>query len=550
VRLDMRRNRSCLVALVIGSLSACSGSDGDEAGGARGSGGQSVVSRGGGSAALTGGASTAIGRGGSSPGLSSTGSQSNAGGRSGAGSSGGLGGSGAMGGANPVGGARTLGSWGANDAGGKFSAGAQSQIGGSSARTSSGSVSAGGAVLGGATARGGSANAGDPAQAGGTENSGGARPAGGGPGMGGSSAGGRGGAPPGNAGSSGGGSAVAGNSFRATFYIGADITDQETASESTRASLLSLLKSHGFNYIRLRTFVDPKASDGYDKTNGYDDVAHTVAFGKQIKDAGMGLLVDFHYSDNWADPGKQCVPVAWQSYTTIAELATALHDYTADALTKLVAGGARPDMVQIGNEITPGMLLHRCDGGGQPTGDNPVTGSSSNWANLGALLKAGVQGVKDVDPGISISFHIDRCGDKPTETSGAALQTSITWLTNAAKYVTPDAFGESCYQRYQGDPNSASSTKAGWANTFGELAKKFPNIKLFAAEYGPMQREINDVLYAIPNHQGIGTFNWEPTTQGDWNTGHDLLRRSGSTYTAQPDLALYDQMKVDFASRL
>ena len=72
------------------------------------------------------------------------------------------------------------------------------------------------------------------------------------------------------------------------------------------------MKSHGFNYIRLRTFVDPRASDGYDKNNGYDDIAHTIDFGKQIKDAGMGLLVDFHYSDNWADPGKQCVPVAWQ----------------------------------------------------------------------------------------------------------------------------------------------------------------------------------------------------------------------------------------------
>ena len=65
-----------------------------------------------------------------------------------------------------------------------------------------------------------------------------------------------------------------------------------------------------------------------------------------------------------------------------------------------------------------------------------------------------------------------------------------------------------------------------------------------------MQREINDVLYALPENQGIGTFNWEPTTRGDWNTGHDLLRRSGTTYAEQPDLALYDSMKVDYASRL
>lgn len=335
-----------------------------------------------------------------------------------------------------------------------------------------------------------------------------------------------------------------------TYWLGADVTDQESASEQTRASLLTLMKSHGFNAVRLRTFVDPRAADGYDKVNGYADLAHTIAFGKQIKSAGMGLLIDFHYSDNWADPGKQCVPVAWQRYRSIGELASALHDYTKDAIRKLVAGGARPDMVQIGNEITPGMLIHRCDAQGLPRGTNPVSGSVSNWANLGALLKAGVAGVREVDPKIQVAFHIDRCGDKPSDTKGAALQFSIDWLSKALRYATPDAFGESCYQRYQGDPSSASKTKAGWKSTFEGLARKFPSIKLFAAEYGPMQREVNDVVFGLANRQGIGTFNWEPTTQGDWNRGHDLLRRSGGGYRAQPDLALYDQMKRDYASRL
>ena len=124
------------------------------------------------------------------------------------------------------------------------------------------------------------------------------------------------------------------------------------------------MKANGFNFVRLRTFVDPKASDGYDKTNGYDDITHTVAFGKLVKAAGMGLLVDFHMSDNWADPGKQCMPVAWQGYTNITDLSTALQTTCKSSITALVAGGARPDMVQIGNETTPGMLLHICDSGG------------------------------------------------------------------------------------------------------------------------------------------------------------------------------------------
>ena len=451
-------------------------------------------------------------------------------------------------------GAMTSGSGGAGSGGVSGSGGFATATGG--ARASSGGTSGSGGVSasgGGAPASGG-ASSGGTIGSGGTVGSGGAvggggRGAAGGtagrPGATGGAATG-GGSPSGGAPGAGGGSA-----FRASYFIGADITDQEPASDAARADLLSQMKAHGFNFIRLRTFVDPKAADGYDKTNGYDDITHTVAFGKTIKAAGMGLLVDFHYSDNWADPGKQCVPVAWQSLTTIADLAAAVHDYTKDAIMQLVAGGARPDMVQIGNETTPGMLLHRCDSGGQPTGNNPITGSTSNWTNLGMLLKAGVQGVKDVDPTILISLHIDRGGDKPTDSQGAALATSTTWITNAMKQgVVFDAFGESCYQRYQGDPSSTANTKTGWTNTFSGLATKFPALKFFAAEYGPMQREINDVVYGLAGQQGLGTFNWEPTTQGDWNTGHDLWRRSGNTYTAQPDVALYDQMKMDYASRL
>ena len=321
-----------------------------------------------------------------------------------------------------------------------------------------------------------------------------------------------------------------------SFYLGADVTDQETQPDATRDNLLTIMKQHGFNAVRLRTFVDPKAADGYDQQNGYDDITHTVAFGKQIKAAGMALLVDFHYSDNWADPGKQCVPVAWQSYTTIDQLATAVHDYTKDAIAKLVAGGARPDMVQIGNETTPGMLIHRCDSAGHPTGENPITGKASNFANLGTLFKAGVQGVKDVDASILTALHIDLGDD---------LAGSKSYITNAQNQgVHFDAFGESCYTSYQGPPS-------GWKNTFQGLATQFPTLKLYVAEYGPDQRTANDAVFNLPNDQGIGSFNWEPTTQGDWNAGgHDLLRRSGSTYTAQPDLALYDQMKVDYASRL
>jgi arabinogalactan endo-1,4-beta-galactosidase len=355
-------------------------------------------------------------------------------------------------------------------------------------------------------------------------------------------------------GTAGAGTGNAGGGPTALYIIGADITDQETAPSAAQDDLLSQMKTHGFNWIRLRTFVDPKASDGYDKTNGYDDITHTTTFGKKVKDAGFGLLVDFHMSDNWADPGKQCVPVSWQGYTTITDLASALHDYVKASITTLIADGARPDMVQIGNETTPGMLLHLCDSGGQPTGNAPIQGaaSSAGWPNLGMLLKAGVAGVREVDPTILVSFHIDK---------GGTYSTSKSWLDSAIKQgATPDAFGESCYQQYQGDTKSVTNTVNGWTSTFTQLVAAYPSIRFFAAEYGPMERQINDVVFALPPAQGMGTFNWEPTTQGDWNAAqptdassvktHALFQRSGNTYTTLPDISLYDQMMKDYAARL
>ena len=163
-----------------------------------------------------------------------------------------------------------------------------------------------------------------------------------------------------------------------SFYIGADVTDQEPQPAATRGNLLTIMKSHGFNYIRLRTFVDPRAADGYDKSNGYDDIDPTVAFGKQVKDAGMGLLVDFHYADNWADPGKQCVPPAWQGHTTIAALATAasrLHarlDQQADRGRRAPRHGADRKREHARHPDPP--LRQRRDPAGRD-GINPVNGA-------------------------------------------------------------------------------------------------------------------------------------------------------------------------------
>ena len=451
----------------------------------------------------------------------------------------GCGGGGTAAPGGPDGAAGTAGGAGATGAGGGGGAAGSAGLAGASGRGGTGVAGAGGGA--GAAGRGGGAGGRGGGSGGAAGVTGAAGTAGGRGGAGGTlGAAGRGGTggPAGGAGSGG----TGGGASAASFYIGADITwvqaDEArgaTYSDGAQKEILQLLKDHGFNAIRLRTFVDPRAADGYDRQNGYGDLAHTITFGKRIKAAGMAFLVDFHYSDNWADPGKQCVPVAWQTYTTIAQLATAVHDYTRDAISQLVAAGARPDMVQVGNEITPGMLIHRCDSGGLPTGENPVTGKISSWPNLGMLLKAGVAGVKEVDPTIPIMLHIDR---------GDEFAFSRDFIRSAmTQGVEFQVFGESCYTAYQGPPS-------GWRSTFTRLAEMFPDLKFVVAEYGPEQRAANDVMYEMPNQRGLGTFNWEPTHPGAWNRDHALFDVSGNRHTATADLALYDAMKTAYAPRL
>jgi arabinogalactan endo-1,4-beta-galactosidase len=330
------------------------------------------------------------------------------------------------------------------------------------------------------------------------------------------------------------------------FFLGADITftQQDQAGGATFSDkgtlkpILHLLKDHGFNYIRLRTFVNPTQSAPNPKggtfapysTQGFGDLAHTVTFGQQIKAAGMGFLLDFHYSDTWADPGKQIKPAAWVN-DNLADAVTHLHDYTQNAISTLVAAGARPDMVQIGNEITHGMLLTP----GTALGPR----SPAGWPQLAQLLSAGIDAVHQVDPTIKIMLHLDRGGD---------LTSSVDFINNAlANGVAFDVLGESCYVAFQGPPS-------GWQTTFDGLVSKFPNLKFVMAEYNvdPANqtdtelRQANDIVFNLPNHQGLGTFFWEPTRNiNSKNLGMFTVNRSVySPITASVNQ--YDQMKIAY----
>jgi len=349
------------------------------------------------------------------------------------------------------------------------------------------------------------------------------------------------------------------------YHMGADITWVQrdefygatyVDSDGRQKDILALLKSHGFNSVRLRIFVDPQAADGYDQIDGFADLSHTVTMAQRIKQAGMTLLLAFHYSDNWADPSKQCIPVAWQQ-DTFEMLVQHVHDYTLSAVSTLKTAGATPDMVQIGNEITFGMLFNVCDAMGFPLMQRPeVNGSDGDWANFGTLLKAGVKAVQEVDTNIKIVMHIDRGGD---------ITMCTNWIRNAQVQAVPfDIFAGTTYVGWQGQPSA-------WQDNFNMLAAAFPTLSFIIPEYSdetatspPIAstlRIANDIIFDLPNSRGVGTWFFEPERPfigtglfqanpgGADLTDANVLPRP--TYVAIPAaMAKYDLMRAAYAGRL
>lgn len=178
-----------------------------------------------------------------------------------------------------------------------------------------------------------------------------------------------------------------------TFAKGADIswvTQMESSGvkfydkNGQQQDLFALMKSLGFNSIRLRAWVNP--SDGWCNTT--DLVAKAI----RAKNAGMKIMIDFHYSDVWADPGHQAKPAAWANLD-FNTLVTTLHDYTVNVMTTLQTNGITPDWVQVGNEVDDGMLWE--DGR-----------ASTNMANFAALVKAGYQAVKSISNTTKVIVHV------------------------------------------------------------------------------------------------------------------------------------------------
>ncbi len=284
--------------------------------------------------------------------------------------------------------------------------------------------------------------------------------------------------------------------------IGADISwvqsqeDRGTAfsDKGAEKDVLEILKDHKFNWIRLRLFVDPTAENGYSK-QGYCDLEHTLAMAQRIKAAGLKFLLDFHYSDTWADPGKQFIPAAWQGLSD-GELADKIYEYTSDVLKRFIAQGVAPEMVQIGNEIHNGFVWPQ---GKLP--DSPQT--------FGTLLRRASEAVRDVDPKIKIMVHPALGGDNKRSVAFFDLV-----LSHRVEF---DVIGQSYYPKHHG-------TLEDLKNNLTDLATRYRK-PIVVVEYQEHAKEVNEIVRDLPDGLGWGTFIWEATSSR-WG---GLFDRNGAT---------------------
>jgi len=303
---------------------------------------------------------------------------------------------------------------------------------------------------------------------------------------------------------------------------------------------LRILRDHGVNWIRLRIWNDPTDERGQGLGGGNNDLARTVEMAVRAKAMGLKFLLDFHYSDWWADPGKQNKPKAWEGLTS-EELKQAVYDYTAEVIQRLAGAGAMPDMVQIGNEVNGGMIW--------PDGKTWTEGSEQigGYDGFVGLLKQGIQAVRDHDPNhdkpdkrARIIIHLADGGDNKL------YRRVFDTLTD--RNVDFDIIGLSYYsywhgtldqlknnmadvsKRYNKDVVIAETAYAftlensgGLANIFGE---KEQAIGGYEATVQGQATAIGDVMAAVahvPDGRGLGVFYWEPdwfpVAGAGWKTG-------------------------------
>jgi arabinogalactan endo-1,4-beta-galactosidase len=306
-------------------------------------------------------------------------------------------------------------------------------------------------------------------------------------------------------------------------------TEGGTYQEDGRErDILDILKDAGVNSARLRIWNEPDFD--------YCNPGKTLQMAKRIKDKGLHFLLDFHYSDYWADPSKQRMPKAWEKLS-FPELTEAVRTFTRDVVAGLKKQGTLPDMVQIGNEITNGMLWER----GRVDGE---WNTQEQWRKLAELIRAGVRGLRealDDSDEVAVMIHIDRGGDN----AGSRYFFDRLVQLN----VEFDTIGLSYYSWWHGTLEDLAYNLNDLAQRYGKeivvveaaypwtLTPPDDQPLIFNTEewlypgYAPSPegqaawlRKLMDTIRSTSDGRGIGLYYWEPCwipSKPQWSVGHE-----------------------------
>ena len=315
-------------------------------------------------------------------------------------------------------------------------------------------------------------------------------------------------------------------------------------------NVLDFFKSQGWNCCRVRLFVDPtKASDSDKKGGVVQSLDYVKALGKKIKEAGFLLMLDFHYSDSWADPGKQTLPDSWKDKST-SELTTALYDYTTESLKEMKAAGATPDFIQIGNEITYGLLwptAHTYPGGGGQDG--------GTWTNLKSYLNNAAKACREMCPDAKIILH--------TELSNA--NNPANFYQQAKQYgIDYDIIGLSYYPAYHGSLSTLDGAlskiesqqpdrpimivETGYSNKWAMAGTTFDYTSVYPYSEDGQESFTKDLVTTLKKHKNVKGIlwwwaeaneygiNWQNSVTSGWNNASLFNNETGRALKALSQL--------------
>lgn len=282
----------------------------------------------------------------------------------------------------------------------------------------------------------------------------------------------------------------------------------KTSAGAAISDVLTWSGEQGMNSMRVRLFVNPakyrekhlndaNADLKYDP-NACQDLEYILPICKRIKGAGMKLMLDLHYSDTWADPAKQWTPYDWVALSD-ADLAARVESYTREVLARMKSEGCEPDLVQVGNEISYGMLWGQA---GTSSPKKCYTSNEANWSRFASMLKAGVSGVRGECPAARIVLHTER-----------VAQTSV--LTNfygrmRNMGVDYDVIGLSYYPYFHGNLGVLK-------NALAAVTSTFPDKEVMIVETGYPAK------WAVPGTTNDLTGTWPYSDAGQKKFITDLI---------------------------